>query len=1243
MQILAIRGRNIASLAQPFDIRLDQPPLSVAGLFAITGETGAGKSSLLDAMCLALYGNCPRLSSGDGTRESVEEADGQELRSNDPRMVLRRGSAEGYAEVAFVGVDGERYEAAWSARRARARIDGRLQAADRSLRRLSDGQVLETQATAVNARIAQLTGLTYDEFRRTVLLAQGDFDAFLCARTADRAAILEKVTGTGLYRDISRRIFERHSEARAALETLETRRAEHRLLTADERADLASQEAALRAEQGVDDAEAAAVRVDLQHWSAFAEAQARLATAEERCERASQALIELAPHRDWLADWDAARVLRGEVRELADARAALSEAGRQRDDLRARQATQAGLLRQTETALRTAIQQRDLTEETFKSFAEAWSRATELDAMILGATDEAAEAARQRDRLRDAEAVTNGRLADVQEKASALDEAIGARQATLTQSPGHEVLLSNWALIEERLEARIDLTGQLATAEARQSGLLRAVAADRTTLASLAGRIEAAADRIRAAQAVQAGMGDERDRLRAADPSGRLQRLGQAAIDLRALRQAKDMLRQADAAVAASVRKQGEARAVQAQAALDGQDAQRRAEEADRLVAALQRPADAAAAAASVEAEHLRRHLVAGQPCPVCHATEHPLMADGRFAALAAELRDRLANAERARDRARHAGLAAQARLAQAEAVLRDEAVQAPQLGRAVDKAEAAAHSARDALLAQGIADVPEDPRAAEALVDAVSDRLVADRTLAIADQDRLADLDRLHVTATSEIEASRTEIATAEADQRRIRESIAAAETELARIGSGLPTLAQDIARIDDRLAPLLAAVGDKPDRYDATGAQALAQLRQTRDRLDGLTSRLAQDRAALALLAPRLAAAQEASAAAGRATTEAAAVLARREADLATLRLERQGLLGGEATASHRTRHNDARKTAQSRLEAAQQAHAASGADLAALSGALAGAETAVTQAARRADLADSALTQACATASLPLERVLALHAATDDDVAARRQRLLAATTERSEAQGALRERQAELETLQAQGLPARTRDDLLARQLALDSAAAGRSETLGRIAERLDADGKAALALAGLEAEITLARQTAETWQAVSDAVGSANGDRFAQIAQAVTLALLVERANLHLDDLKPRYQLEVAPTDLALHVIDRDMAGDRRPVRLLSGGERFLVSLALSLALSGMGTHGALAGTLFIDEGFGTLDSDSLDLAIDALERLQAQGRMIGVISHVQAMKDRIPVQIEVRKTGGGASEVRLNVQ
>ena len=102
----------------------------------------------------------------------------------------------------------------------------------------------------------------------------------------------------------------------------------------------------------------------------------------------------------------------------------------------------------------------------------------------------------------------------------------------------------------------------------------------------------------------------------------------------------------------------------------------------------------------------------------------------------------------------------------------------------------------------------------------------------------------------------------------------------------------------------------------------------------------------------------------------------------------------------------------------------------------------------------------------------------------------------------------------------------------------------------------------------------------------------------------------------------------------------MGDEVRSTSSLSGGERFLVSLALALALSNMGGQGGLAGTLFIDEGFGSLDRESLDFAMSALEALQAQGRMIGVISHVDALKERIPVQIQVTRYGAGASTVEL---
>ena len=160
--------------------------------------------------------------------------------------------------------------------------------------------------------------------------------------------------------------------------------------------------------------------------------------------------------------------------------------------------------------------------------------------------------------------------------------------------------------------------------------------------------------------------------------------------------------------------------------------------------------------------------------------------------------------------------------------------------------------------------------------------------------------------------------------------------------------------------------------------------------------------------------------------------------------------------------------------------------------------------------------------------------------------------------------------------------------------------RTERMGAINRQLATDTVARAALSGLEAEIAAAKATFEVWQAVNMAVGSKNGDRFARLAQSITLDSLVDRANHHAADLTPRYRLKRAGSDLALNIGDQDMGGEERATRSLSGGERFLISLSLSLALalSRMGGSDGLAATLFIDEGFGSLDAESLDLAIDA---------------------------------------------
>ncbi len=176
--------------------------------------------------------------------------------------------------------------------------------------------------------------------------------------------------------------------------------------------------------------------------------------------------------------------------------------------------------------------------------------------------------------------------------------------------------------------------------------------------------------------------------------------------------------------------------------------------------------------------------------------------------------------------------------------------------------------------------------------------------------------------------------------------------------------------------------------------------------------------------------------------------------------------------------------------------------------------------------------------------------------------------------------------------------------------------------------------------LAEQMEQARQQWQRWARLSGLIGSASGDVFRKIAQGYNLDLLLHHANAQLRQLARRYRLKRGGSALGLLVLDTEMGDELRSVHSLSGGETFLVSLALALGLASMASSTLRIESLFIDEGFGSLDPESLQLAMDALDGLQAQGRKVAVISHVQEMHERIPVQIQVRRLGNGLSDVEV---
>lgn len=985
MKILAIRGRNLASLEGDFEIDFTVEPLLSAGIFAISGPTGAGKSTLLDTMCLALFARTPRTDQAKENNVKLQDVSNEQLSQSDPRFLLRRGTSSGFAEVDFMALNGHRYRTRWSVARARDKENGRLQNPRLALYNLDKEEEEQGTRSDLQARIIDLIGLTFEQFTRSVLLAQNDFSTFLKAEQGEKASLLEKLTGTELYSAISRQIFERNARAKEAFDLIQTRIQGIELLTDEEENDL----------------------------------RTRLAGTEKELQRVEKAKAEQQALQEAVRSIEQQITIRQrQQKEAADKLVHATE-----------------LLTVARHEYEKGVEEQQQSEARFKSLQQEILQARKLDIQLDTAIRDLSHSEQQ--------------LKNVMLRKEEAEKKYQA--AVLRRRQGAEEIarLTAW---RERYKKKERIAEQL-------SALLLHLDAASATCSGM----EAAVRSIETLRQEMAALNKQLSDLQQTS-ANKQQALKRAEADYRNLEE--------------------ELKAVDAPA-LDKQIEKLRQEREQLLI-------EQARLEASGNIKDLRGRLQDGQPCPVCGSTHHPFANQVPVApvsALTLQLQD-LSN----------------------------------------KKETYVAHTRHLTRLQQQLLQLHKELADSEAACKEMAGK----QQLAASRQER---------------------------------------EEAIVKEQSTLLTQSLSAADLLFGNSEWQKAWLQNPETFRKTLTDFARQWHENIEKLHQLERQESAQKAECESLASFLPSLEKQA-------EESGQLHEKNRAAFSSLQAERKKLLNGRSADSVEQEYIRRMEELKERLK-----------------------KLSATQT-EQSGIADQI-------------RGIADQIAKD----------------LTEASADLLRRKAALDKWTADYLDSSGGEPL---EVILSRYTQEKTELAFRL--RTQTENKAKVS--GLQEELNVRRTESERWAKLNELAGSADGAKFRRIAQGYTLDILLNYANVQLRELTRRYRLERVPETLALQVIDRDMCDEVRTVHSLSGGESFLVSLALALGLSSLSSNRMRVESLFIDEGFGSLDAETLRVAMDALESLRTQGRKIGVISHVQEMTERIPVRVQVSRVGNGKSVVRI---
>ncbi|MFA5180705.1 MAG: AAA family ATPase [Syntrophales bacterium] len=1214
MKILGVRFKNLNSLTGEWQVDFTHPDYESDGIFAITGPTGSGKTTILDAVCLGLYGRTPRL---DRVTKSSNE-------------IMSRQAGECFAEVDFETQQG-RYRCHWSQHRARRRHGGELQPARHEIAAPS-GAVLESGITQVGEFIEKVTGMDFERFTRSMLLAQGGFAAFLLAGSDARAPILEQITGTEIYSLISIKVHERRTAERTRLDAIKSELSVMQIISDAAEEELQNNLAAIQNRESELSREGESLRQAANWLESLAALEKELVDLDRQGRDWEQRQAAFAPEARRLAKSRQALLLEGDYRSVLSLRT-------QQDNEKKELETAAVRFSEREQAGADAQAIKNIAETRLGEARDEQSTAAEIIRKTREIDTRLREAKRQGDEKEKALQERERRLREHARRLEKGREELKIAQQELEavrdyrQAHSHDAgLLANLAAIRLGFASLREI-------EARHESICKEIAlkgARREAIHGEHGKSEEAyektsreyEERQRAVNLLTAQLGEllqgrelsqwhnERDNLK--DRELTLVKTVEIVVRIETTQEA----------IRSLAKELAEKKARQVMLSAEIKAAVDKKSVVEEQIAGLETRTALLNRIRSLEED--RKRLIDGRPCPLCGATEHPY-AQGNIPAPSAT--------------------ETELKKAKTELVLLNKRLsekEAEQIKTAAD----IEHGEKDKV--QKLASLAGDEKqCAEALSDlhltvAAKQRFEA-LTVQLADlkkiMNRIAAListaeenGKKGLSAQKDLERTRAMLDAAGKARQEARHKLETATREQERL------LLEGAAR-KEQLAQARVVAGRDVEPFGIKELP-IADLETV---LEGLTRRRAkwQDTEVRQTAGEKRI--QEIK---GEIEKEIA-LLASLEGELAARRKDRdEGAAAYAALISSRrdifgARNPDVEEKklaaavdqAGKYLDQAREKNGRIEKEIIALKEKIAGLKERTEK--REVELAKAGekLAERISGAGFADEQDYVLSCLPEEareKLAARENDLLREKTELAARQGDKKAAlAAEREKLLTDLPLAALRENISSCDEKLKQIRIESGGIIKTLQDNVFLKKKQQERLQQLDAQ----QQECLRWETLHQLIGSADGKKFRNFAQGLTFEMMIYHANRQLRKMTDRYLLlRDGAQPLELNVIDNYQAGEIRSTKNLSGGESFLVSLALALGLSQMASRNVRVDSLFLDEGFGTLDEDALETALETLASLRRDGKLIGVISHVAALKDRISTQIQVIPETGGRSRI-----